>query len=47
MVPKGRNLHTLIGAVSGVYATDPAYSRLVNAVASQSNVMQAITEACG
>jgi flagellum-specific peptidoglycan hydrolase FlgJ len=39
------NLHALITAVAHVYATDPAYAGLVNAVAGQSNVVQAIAEA--
>ena len=38
-------LHTLIVAVAGTYATDPNYARLAAAIASQTNVAQAITDA--
>jgi len=40
-----RDLHTLTAAVARVYATDPDYTRLTAAIASQENVVQAIAEA--
>jgi flagellum-specific peptidoglycan hydrolase FlgJ len=40
-----RDLHTLIVAVAGTYATDPNYARLAATVAGQANVAQAIAEA--
>jgi flagellum-specific peptidoglycan hydrolase FlgJ len=40
-----RDLHTLIVAVAGAYATDPNYARLCTTIAGQSNVAQAIAEA--
>jgi flagellum-specific peptidoglycan hydrolase FlgJ len=40
-----RDLHTLIAAVAGIYATDPNYARLATTIAAQANVAQAITEA--
>ncbi len=39
------DLAALISSVARVYATDPNYARLVNAVASQTNVARAITVA--
>ncbi len=39
------DLQALIAAVAHLYATDPAYAGLVSAIAEQSNVVQAITEA--
>jgi flagellar protein FlgJ len=42
---KGHDLHALIADVAHVYATDPAYNRLVIAVTEQTNVSQAIAEA--
>jgi len=39
------DLQALITAVAHLYATDPAYARLVSAIARQSNVVQAIAEA--
>jgi len=41
----GGDLHTLIGAVAGIYATDPNYGRLATTIAGQANVAQAIAEA--
>jgi len=41
-----RDLHTLIVAVAGIYATDPNYARLAATVAGQANVAQAIAETC-
>jgi flagellum-specific peptidoglycan hydrolase FlgJ len=40
-----RDLHTLIVAVAGTYATDPNYARLCTTIAGQANVAQAIAEA--
>ena len=40
---RDRALYRLIGAVAVSYATDPAYSRIVGAVANQANVVRAIT----
>ena len=40
-----RDLHTLIVAVAGTYATDPNYARLCTAIAGQTNVAQAVAEA--
>jgi flagellum-specific peptidoglycan hydrolase FlgJ len=40
-----RDLHTLIGAVAGTYATDPNYARLATTIADQANVAQAVAEA--
>ena len=40
-----RDLHTLIVAVAGIYATDPNYARLATTIAGQANVAQAIAEA--
>ena len=39
------DLHTLIVAVAGIYATDPNYARLAASIAGQANVAQAIAEA--
>ena len=39
------DLHTLIVAVAGIYATDPNYARLATTIAGQANVAQAIAEA--
>jgi flagellar protein FlgJ len=39
------DLRALIAVIARVYATDPAYARLVSAIARQSNVVQAIAEA--
>ena len=39
---KDRDLHALIAAVAGKYATDPQYAFLVATIAGQSNVAQAI-----
>jgi hypothetical protein len=36
---------TLIGAVAGIYATDPNYERLATTIAGQANVAQAVAEA--
>jgi flagellum-specific peptidoglycan hydrolase FlgJ len=38
------DLHTLIVAVAGIYATDPNYARLATTIAGQANVAQAIAE---
>jgi flagellar protein FlgJ len=43
---QGRDLHALIAAVASKYATDPHYAFLATAIAGQSNVIQAIAEAC-
>ena len=40
-----RNLHALIEAVAGKYATDPQYAFLAATIAGQSNVAQAIAAA--
>jgi flagellum-specific peptidoglycan hydrolase FlgJ len=40
-----RDLHALIEAVAGIYATDPNYARLCTIIAGQANVAQAIAEA--
>jgi N-acetylmuramoyl-L-alanine amidase len=40
-----RDLHDLIVAVAGTYATDPNYARLSTTIARQANVAQAIAEA--
>ena len=40
-----RDLHALIAAVAGTYATDPNYARLCSTIAGQANVAQAITGA--
>jgi flagellum-specific peptidoglycan hydrolase FlgJ len=40
-----RDLHTLIVAVAGTYATDPNYGRLATTIAGQANVAQAVAEA--
>ena len=40
-----RDLHALIAAVAGIYATDPNYARLAATIAGQANVAQAIAEA--
>ena len=37
-----RDLHALIAAVAGVYATDPQYARLAGEIAGQTNVVAAI-----
>ena len=37
-----RDLHALIATVAHVYATDPNYARLVAAIASQKDVVEAI-----
>ena len=42
---KERDLPTLIAAVARVYATDPGYARLEDAIAGQPNVKQAIAKA--
>ena len=42
---KDRNLHGLIAAVAGKYATDPQYAFLAATIAGQSNVAQAIAAA--
>ncbi|HZT32762.1 MAG TPA: glucosaminidase domain-containing protein [Bryobacteraceae bacterium] len=39
------DLHTLIAAVAGTYATDPNYARLAAAIAGQTNVAQAVAAA--
>jgi N-acetylmuramoyl-L-alanine amidase len=44
---KDRDLHGLIAAVAGQYATDPQYAFLAAAIAGQSNVAQAIALAPG
>ncbi len=44
---RDRNLNALIAAVARVYATDPGYARLAEAIAGQSNVTQAIVAADG
>jgi flagellum-specific peptidoglycan hydrolase FlgJ len=41
----GRDLHTLIAAVAGAYASDPNYGHLAAAIAGQTNVAQAIAGA--
>jgi flagellum-specific peptidoglycan hydrolase FlgJ len=40
-----KDLHALIAAVAGTYATDPNYAHLAAAIAGQTNVVQAIAEA--
>jgi flagellum-specific peptidoglycan hydrolase FlgJ len=40
-----RDLHTLIVAVAGTYATDPNYARLCTTISGQANVEQAIAGA--
>jgi flagellum-specific peptidoglycan hydrolase FlgJ len=40
-----RDLHTLIVAVAGIYATDPNYAHLATTIACQANVAQAVAEA--
>ncbi len=42
---QGHNLGTLIASVARVYATDPRYAHLAEAIAVQANVTQAVTEA--
>ena len=42
---KDRDLHALIAAVAGKYATDPQYAFLAATIAGQSNVAQAIAAA--
>ena len=42
---KDRDLHALIAAVAGVYATDPQYARLAGEIACQTNVAAAISTA--
>jgi len=39
------DLHALIAALAGAYATDPNYARLATAIAGQSNVTQAVAAA--
>jgi flagellum-specific peptidoglycan hydrolase FlgJ len=39
------NVHGLIAAVAGTYATDPRYASMVSQIASQGNVAQAISTA--
>ena len=39
------DLRALIAVIARVYATDPAYARLVSAIAGQPNVARAIAEA--
>ena len=39
---RDRDLHALIAAVAGVYATDPQYARLAGEIAGQTNVAAAI-----
>jgi len=39
------DLHALIAAVAGTYATDPSYAHLAAAIAGQTNVAQAIAAA--
>lgn len=41
----GRDLHSLISAVAGTYATDPHYASVVSQIAGQANVAQAIAAA--
>jgi flagellum-specific peptidoglycan hydrolase FlgJ len=41
----GRDLHSLITAVAGTYATDPHYASIVSQIAGQGNVAQAIAAA--
>jgi flagellum-specific peptidoglycan hydrolase FlgJ len=40
-----RDLHTLIAAVAGTYATDPNYAHLAAVIVGQTNVAQAIVAA--
>ena len=40
-----RDLNSLIGAVAGIYATDPNYASLVAVIAGQANVKQALGHA--
>ncbi|MGO9895099.1 MAG: glycoside hydrolase family 73 protein [Bryobacteraceae bacterium] len=40
-----RDLHALIAAVAGTYATDPNYAHLAAAIAGQTNVAQAVAAA--
>jgi len=42
---KDHDLHALIAAVAGTYATDPNYAHLAAAIAGQSNVADAISTA--
>jgi flagellum-specific peptidoglycan hydrolase FlgJ len=42
---KDRNLAALVAAVARVYATDPGYAHLAEAIAVQANVTQALTAA--
>ena len=42
---QGRNLSTLIASVARVYATDPGYTHLAEAIAVQANVTRAIAAA--
>ena len=41
----GRDLHGLIAAVAGTYATDPHYASIVSQIAGQANVAQTIAAA--
>jgi flagellum-specific peptidoglycan hydrolase FlgJ len=42
---RDRDLHALIEAVAGKYATDPGYAHLAATIAGQTNVAQAISAA--
>lgn len=42
---RDNNLHALIAAIAGTYASDPSYASLVAAIAGQSNVSQVIADA--
>jgi flagellum-specific peptidoglycan hydrolase FlgJ len=42
---KDHDLHALIAAVAGTYATDPNYAHLAAAIAGQTNVAQAVAAA--
>lgn len=42
---QGRDLGALIASVARIYATDPGYAHLAEAIAIQTNVTQAIAEA--
>src|ERR1035438_8619655 len=42
---RDRDLHALIAAVAGTYATDPNYAHLAAAIAGQTNVAQAVAGA--
>jgi flagellum-specific peptidoglycan hydrolase FlgJ len=44
---RDRNLNALVAAVSRNYATDPAYANLIESIARQVNVLQAIGHAAG